>query len=55
MKSQSVLSDLFDEIALITDHAYLQLGCFKVIFMPKQDSYLGGKNEHQLIPLIGIN
>ena len=43
MKSQSVLSDLFDETALITDHAYLQLGCFKVIFMPEQDIYLEGK------------
>ena len=40
MKSQSVLSDLFDETVLITDHAYLQLGRFKVIFMPRKHIHL---------------
>jgi hypothetical protein len=52
MKSPSVIGDLFDETAQITDYAYLQLGCFEVIFMPQQDIYLGGKKEtiHKLIP-----
>ena len=35
----------FDEIALITDHAYLQLGRFKVMFMPRKYIYLEEKNE----------
>ena len=34
MKSPCVISDLFDETALVTDHVYLQLGCFEVIFSP---------------------
>ena len=45
MKSQSVLGDLFDETTLITDHAYLQLGRFKVMFMPRKYIYLEEKKE----------
>lgn len=45
MKSQSLLGDLFDKTALITDYAYLQLGRFEVIFTPQQDIYLGEQNE----------
>lgn len=52
MKSQSLLGDLFDETALITDSAYLQLGRFEVIFMPQQDIYLGEKMNNPPINTI---